>query len=117
MIHTKCVHTSDVTCLVVEDHPLYKDALTRVLRKKTAIGTVLVAESLASAREVITHSHVDLVLMDLHLSDGSALDLLQWLSQRASSLKILFLSAFLNCYHRFIIDPLHRSKIDPPWRL
>lgn len=60
---------------VVEDHPLFRRALERLIQ---AQGWTLVfaCEDLASARAALRGTEVDVVVLDLQLPDGSGLDLL-----------------------------------------
>jgi DNA-binding NarL/FixJ family response regulator len=54
---------------VIEDHPVYRDGLVRMLEAMSAIRQVLAAASLAEYLAIA--DNVDLALLDLHLPDAS----------------------------------------------
>lgn len=60
---------------VVEDHPLFRAALTDMLQKQ-GFAVVFVAGTIVDAREALGHHRVDVVLLDLGLPDGSGLELI-----------------------------------------
>ncbi|HET9933474.1 MAG TPA: response regulator, partial [Polyangiaceae bacterium] len=62
--------------LLVEDDSAHADLALRALERCDGL-TVLVVDCVEQAREVLARQHVDLVLADLRLPDGSGLDLLQ----------------------------------------
>jgi DNA-binding NarL/FixJ family response regulator len=73
--------------LIVEDHPLYRDALTSVLGALTLdAGCHLQFSTAASQAEALAllqaHPDIDLVVSDHTLQQGSGLDLLQAVGQR-----------------------------------
>lgn len=73
--------------LIVEDHPLYRDALTSVLSgMRLQAGSHLHFSAAASQAEALAllqaHADIDLVVSDHSLQQGSGLDLLQVVGQR-----------------------------------
>lgn len=63
------------TALIVEDHPLYSDALSLTLHAVAGITTLAVAPSLRDGLEALTkHGRPDLVTLDLGLPDVDGLD-------------------------------------------
>jgi len=61
--------------LLVEDDAGHAQLALRALERSEGLE-VIVVESIAEARGTLGRQHVDLVLADLHLPDGSGLDLL-----------------------------------------
>lgn len=61
------------TILVVEDEPQVRAAVCRLLRRTRL--SILEADSCAAARDVISRQSVDIILTDVHLQDGSGLEL------------------------------------------
>ena len=62
------------TALIVDDHPLFCDALSMTLRAVAGIGRTEMADSLAAALDRIAAGDIDLVVLDLNLPDVSGLD-------------------------------------------
>jgi two-component system cell cycle sensor histidine kinase/response regulator CckA len=71
------------TILVIEDDPAHAEAMRRSLTAVEHRYQVRVVSSLQEARAVLVEGAPDLVLADLHLADGVALDLLDEPGQRA----------------------------------
>ncbi|MBX7193145.1 MAG: response regulator [Sandaracinaceae bacterium] len=61
--------------LLVEDDGAHAQLALRQIERSDDLAARVV-ETIAQAREVLAHEHVDLVLADLRLPDGSALELL-----------------------------------------
>ncbi|MEM9599376.1 MAG: response regulator, partial [Pseudomonadota bacterium] len=65
----------DMTILVIDDHPLVRDALCANLAAAGYMGEhVLKADSLTQALSIIRGTSPDLVLLDLELGDSSGLE-------------------------------------------
>ena len=60
--------------LVIDDHPLYLEALQSVLAASFPNGAVESADSIKAAREFLQNSHADLILLDLKLPDSEGLE-------------------------------------------
>ena len=80
--------------LVVEDHPVYLEGLSYILRK---LGDDLSLTSVNSAQEAIEKldksPDFDLVLLDLSLPDGGGLSVLRYLSLKKIFIPAVILSA------------------------
>lgn len=80
--------------LVVDDHPLFCDALALTLRALAGVGEVETAHTLASALARIEASpKPDLVLLDLDLPDVDGLEGLLRLRTAAPGLRVLVVSS------------------------
>ena len=66
-----------IRILVVEDHELVRDALAGLLAEAAGMEVVGVASTLGEAKRLVEHHGPDVVLADLSLGDGSALDLVR----------------------------------------
>ncbi len=80
--------------LIVDDHPLFCDALALTLRSVSSVAEVATASSLTAALEHLgTQGHPDLVLLDLDLPDVEGLDGLMRLRVAAPNVPVLVVSS------------------------
>jgi len=79
--------------LVVDDHTLFRNGLSHLLQSLSPPPEVLESESLAAALALVDLQHdLDLVLLDLKLSDAVGVDSLLTLRRRAPDIPIIILS-------------------------
>ncbi|WP_308514810.1 response regulator transcription factor [Sphingomonas flavescens] len=78
--------------LLVDDHPMIAAALEMLLRE-TDYELLERARTVAEAVKQIAKLKPDLLLLDVHLPDGSGLDLLRKLSLGRARLKVILLTA------------------------
>lgn len=79
--------------LVVDDHPLVREALASVLRSVDPDATVIEAGTAALAREAVAADPaLDLILLDLRLPDGDGLALLDEFSAACPATAVVMLS-------------------------
>lgn len=64
-----------IRLLLVDDHPVVIEGLTRALERHEDVSVVAVARSVAEAREVLAQTPVDVGLVDMRLPDGFGLEL------------------------------------------
>src|SRR3954465_9003108 len=78
--------------LVVDDHPIWRDGVARDLEAAglTVCGT---AGEVAQAVRVATATRPDVVLLDLHLPDGSGVEVARALGSLEPAPRVLVLSA------------------------
>ena len=62
--------------LVVDDHPVWRDALTQLIQASGEFRVMFQAGSCAEARVVLARNSFDLATVDLSLPDGNGLSLL-----------------------------------------
>jgi len=89
-------HSEDVApwALIVDDHPLFCDALDMTLRSVADFVKVRTADCLQSALETLDRfSAPDLILLDLNLPDVSGLDGLMRLRRKSGGAKIIVVSS------------------------
>jgi len=84
--------SSPLRVVVVDDHPIWRDGVARDLE---AAGLVVAgtAGEVAQAVRVATATRPDVVLLDLHLPDGSGVDVARALAALDPPPRILVLSA------------------------
>lgn len=77
--------------LIVDDHPLIRQGIKQALHHR-GIEVVAEAASVAEALAQIAHANPDLVLIDLHLPDGSGLEIITWVRRISSSMRLVVLT-------------------------
>jgi len=78
--------------LIVDDDPLARDSLARIVKKMGHDAAE--AGSLGSAREMIPSNAYDLVFCDVRMPDGSGLDLLPEIRAAAASPEVIIVTGF-----------------------
>ena len=80
--------------LIVEDHPLFGDALAMTLQSVSGIRRVIHAESLAQASNHLANgANVDVILLDLNLPDVDGLEGLLHLRRAAPRVPVLVVTS------------------------
>ena len=83
--------SSRIRVLLVDDHQLLTDSLSRLLEQEEDIVVVGVAASVADARA--TRQRADVILMDYRLPDGTGAEATRILKTRWPDAKVVMLSA------------------------
>lgn len=101
--------------LAIDDDPSVLGVLSSQLASEF---DVLTAPSVAAAHEVFVRRSVDIVLCDLHLPDGSGLELLEWLRRTAPrTARVLITGA---ARMEDAVDAINHSQVHrlvlKPWR-
>lgn len=79
--------------LIVDDDRLLANAICRILGEEFQ---VILAESLSSARLALSNNDVDVIVLDVTLSDGSGLELLNDLRGRNSEIPVVLTTGALS---------------------
>lgn len=87
--------------LIVEDHPHAAVALADMVREVFPAAHVHLAESRAGALELAHRHRYSLALVDLHLPDGSGLDIISHLNQHSPETRIVVSSIYGDDGHLF----------------
>lgn len=88
-----------VRVLVVDDHPLFRDAVSRLLETENDIRVIGTSRSAGEAIAAVARLRPDVVLLDVELPDASGIDVVRRLGRLASPPPILMLSAFPESGH------------------
>lgn len=64
-----------ISLLLVEDHPVFAEALVRMLQGKDDLNVVKVVGTAEEALELIPHLTIDLALVDVSLPGISGIEL------------------------------------------
>ncbi|HTV40900.1 MAG TPA: response regulator transcription factor [Candidatus Sulfotelmatobacter sp.] len=78
--------------LVLDDQPLVREGLIRIINREKDLTCCGAVESIASARYEVAAHEPDLVLMDILLPDGCGLDFIKYLSLEHPSVPVLVVS-------------------------
>lgn len=82
------------TALIIEDHPLFGDALAMTLRSVSLIENVTHAESLSHAQRLLDGAgRFDIILLDLNLPDVDGLEGLITLRRVAPQIPVLLVTS------------------------
>jgi DNA-binding NarL/FixJ family response regulator len=80
--------------LIVDDHALIREGLRRALERSGDFEVMAEAASLAEARAVLHRHTVEVLLLDIRLSDGSGLDLAKEVSRSCPETAIVVLTMY-----------------------
>jgi DNA-binding NarL/FixJ family response regulator len=80
--------------VVIDDHPVLRDGLMQLLNSQADLECAGSADNAADAKRLVTQSTPDLMILDLRLKSGDALDLIKSLRVEYPDLKVLVLSQY-----------------------
>ena len=80
--------------IIVEDHPVLSDGLRQLIDKQPDLACVGIADNTSDAKRLVEQSKPDLMLLDLRLKGGDALDLIKTLRVEHPETKVLVLSQY-----------------------
>ena len=78
--------------LVIDDHAIVREGLRRLISRDEGIIVVGEAASKNEAIAQISHHNPDVIVVDLHLPDGSALDVIAWARSLSQKIGIVVLT-------------------------
>lgn len=78
--------------LVIDDHAVVREGLRRLISRDENINLVGEAASKREALAQITHHNPDVIVVDLHLPDGSGLEVIAWARSGSQKLGIVVLT-------------------------
>jgi DNA-binding NarL/FixJ family response regulator len=81
-----------IRVIVVDDHPIFRLGLTTSLREMDGIDIVGEAATAAEVFDLMSTVEPDIVLLDLHLPDGSGLEVNRWIAREHTSVKVVVLT-------------------------
>ena len=85
---------SAASVLLVEDHPIFRDGLRRVLETQDDLQVVAETDTIVGAVEEARTQQPDVILLDLGLKDGSGLDALPRLLAECPKTRVIVLTGF-----------------------
>ncbi len=78
--------------LVIDDHAVVREGLKRALIQDPDVKVVGEAASKKEAFAQIAHHAPDVIVVDLHLPDGSGLDIIRWVRKNSKIIGIVVLT-------------------------
>ncbi|MFO1500918.1 MAG: response regulator transcription factor [Verrucomicrobiota bacterium] len=84
--------TQKARILVVDDHPFFRRGVVQWLNQQDEVFCCGEADSVLTARAAVAELQPDVVLLDLHLTGGDGLDLIQDISSAHPAARIIVLS-------------------------
>jgi DNA-binding NarL/FixJ family response regulator len=78
--------------LVIDDHAIVREGLRRLVNRDPEIKIVGEAASKREAIAQISHHNPDVIVVDLHLPDGSGLEVVAWARSLSQSIGIVVLT-------------------------
>ena len=80
--------------VVIDDHPVLREGLMQLLCSQPDLDCTGTADNTADAKRLVAQSAPDLMILDLRLKSGDALDLIKSLRVEHPDLKVLVLSQY-----------------------
>ena len=80
-----------IRVMLVDDHQLLTDALSRVLTREPDIEVIAIAGTVEEARN-LSRAPLDVVLMDYRLPDGTGAEATRWIKARSPATRIVMLT-------------------------
>jgi DNA-binding NarL/FixJ family response regulator len=80
--------------IVVEDHPMLCDGLKQLIGSQPDLACVGVADDISSAKRLVEECKPNLMVLDLRLKAGDALDFIKTLRVEYPEVKVLVLSQY-----------------------
>lgn len=81
-----------IRVIVVDDHPIFRLGLATSLREMDGIDIVGEASTASEVADLIASIEPDVVLLDLHLPDGSGLEVNRWIARERPQVKVVVLT-------------------------
>ena len=86
--------------LIVDDSDLIRACLTRLMERIQGVGDIHTANTLAQAMQSVQRMAPALLILDLHLPDGNAIQMIPILKRLAPSMLIAILTNDANEFNR-----------------
>src|SRR5262245_35544877 len=80
--------------VVVEDHPVLCDGLKQLISSQADLACTGVADDISGAKRLVEECKPDLIVLDLRLKAGDALDFIKTLRVECPEVKVLVLSQY-----------------------
>jgi DNA-binding NarL/FixJ family response regulator len=86
----------DLSVLIADDHPLYRDALEQLIRRAPGLRLAGAVTNLPEALMALVNIPCDLVLLDLHMPGMTGIDSLRKVHRLQPNAKVVLISGQMN---------------------
>jgi DNA-binding NarL/FixJ family response regulator len=87
-------YRSKASILVVDDHPIFREGVTQLIKRQPDMVVCGEAGNVATATQLLEAHHPELVLLDLRLDSSDVFELIKGWKIRFPDLRVLILSAY-----------------------
>jgi two-component system nitrate/nitrite response regulator NarL len=84
---------NSVRILLIDDHALFRESLMRLLESESDFKAVSHCATIAEARQILSSTPIDVILLDYDLGEEFGTDLLQELCIRQDTVRVLMVTA------------------------
>jgi two-component system nitrate/nitrite response regulator NarL len=84
---------NSVRILLIDDHALFRESLMRLLESESDFKAVSHCATIAEARQILSSTPIDVILLDYDLGEEFGTDLLQELRIRQDPVRVLMVTA------------------------
>jgi DNA-binding NarL/FixJ family response regulator len=88
------VVNTQITVLVVDDHPVFREGIAAVLSSEPDIEVVAEAQTVAEALSLFRQYQPHVVLMDIKLPDGSGIDATEQICREYPLARVIMLTTY-----------------------
>jgi len=81
-----------INIAITDDHPLLSEGLKNILSQETDLDIIGCYPDAATLKEALKNTQIDVLLLDINLTDCNGLDLINPLLKKYKNLKIIMLS-------------------------
>lgn len=82
--------------LLIEDHPIFAEALSQALRERANISSVNVVNSAEQAVQMLPDMNVDLILVDVSLPKMSGIEFVSFIHEKRPEIPCLVISGHVS---------------------
>ncbi len=79
---------------IVDDHKMFVEGLEKIINESGIAEVICTAHTVEESRRMLRNQNADVLLLDIHLPDGSGIDFCKEVKEKYPFLKILALTSF-----------------------
>jgi len=89
------MYDRELVIAILDDHPMVLDGIQEIIRRNIANATVIGFQSIMQFNDFIRVKPVDLLLVDMFLSDGRGIDVCKEVKEKFPTVRVLGMSSAL----------------------